>query len=75
MKKLNFKIVILVAAVSVVLFSSCRRFKCLKGKGDIRTENRKMQGFTKIDISGGYKVILKQDSSESIVISIDDNLM
>lgn len=74
MKNLNFKIVLLVAAVSITLFSSCRRFRCIKGTGNQRTETRKMTGFTKIDVSGGYKVTLKQDSSESIAINIDDNL-
>ncbi|MBB3970587.1 head GIN domain-containing protein [Mucilaginibacter phyllosphaerae] len=75
MKKIDFKILILIAAVSVTLFSSCRRFRCIKGKGEIRTESRKMKSFTKIDVSGGYRVVLKQDSSEAISISIDDNLM
>ncbi|MGY4536834.1 hypothetical protein ACVW0P_001248 [Mucilaginibacter sp. UYNi724] len=74
MKNLNFKIVLLVAAVSITLFSSCRRFRCIKGNGSQRTEARKMTSFTKIDVSGGYKVVLKQDSTESISITIDDNL-
>ena len=74
MKTFNFKILLLIAAVSVTLFSSCRRFRCIKGTGSVRTETRKMKGFTKLDISGGYKVTLKQDSTESISISIDDNL-
>src|SRR4051812_3056421 len=74
MKTPNFKILLLVAALSVTLFSSCRRFRCIKGTGNVRTETRKMKGFTKLDISGGYKVTLKQDSTESISISIDDNL-
>jgi hypothetical protein len=74
MKTLNFKILLLVAATSITLFSSCRRFRCVKGTGNVRTETRKMTGFTKIDISGGYKVTLKQDSSESISITTDDNL-
>jgi hypothetical protein len=74
MKTTNFKILLLVAAVSVTVFSSCRRFRCIKGTGSVRTETRKMTGFTKLDISGGYKVTLKQDSTESISISIDDNL-
>jgi hypothetical protein len=56
------------------LLSSCRRFRCVKGTGNVRTETRKMAGFTKIDISGGYKVTLKQDSTESISITTDDNL-
>jgi hypothetical protein len=74
MKTLNFKILLLVAATSITLFSSCRRFRCVKGNGNVRTETRKMTGFTKVDISGGYKVTLKQDSSESISITTDDNL-
>jgi hypothetical protein len=72
--KLNFKILLLVAATSITLLSSCRRFRCVKGTGNVRTETRKMAGFTKIDISGGYKVTLKQDSTESISITTDDNL-
>jgi hypothetical protein len=74
MKTLNFKILLLVAATSITLFSSCRRFRCVKGTGNVRTETRKMSGFTKLDIAGGYKVTLKQDSTESISITTDDNL-
>jgi hypothetical protein len=33
-----------------------------------------MTDFTKVDISGGYKVTLKQDSTQSIAITTDDNL-
>lgn len=74
MKTLNFKILLLVAATSITLFSSCRRFRCVKGTGNVRTETRKMNNFTKLDIAGGYKVTLKQDSTESISITTDDNL-
>jgi hypothetical protein len=74
MKTLNFKILLLVAVTSVTLFSSCRRFRCVKGNGNVRTETRKMGDFHKIDISGGYKVTLKQDSTESVSITTDDNL-
>jgi len=74
MKTINFKILLLVAAVSITLFSSCRRFRCVKGNGNVRTETRKMGSFSKIDISGGYKVTLKQDSTESVSITTDDNL-
>jgi uncharacterized protein YaiE (UPF0345 family) len=74
MKTLNFKILLLVAATSITLFSSCRRFRCVKGTGNVRTETRKMSNFTKLDIAGGYKVTLKQDSTESISITTDDNL-
>ncbi|RYU86582.1 DUF2807 domain-containing protein [Mucilaginibacter terrigena] len=75
MKNSNFKILLLVAAVSITLFSSCRRFRCVKGNGNVKTEARKMVDFTKVDLSGGYKVTLKQDSSQSITITTDDNLL
>jgi hypothetical protein len=74
MKNFNFRVLILIAAVSITLFSSCRRFRCVKGTGNVRTETRKMTDFTKVDISGGYKVTLKQDSTQSISITTDDNL-
>ena len=74
MKTLNFKILLLIAATSITLFSSCRRFRCVKGTGNVRTETRKMNNFTRLDIAGGYKVTLKQDSTESISITTDDNL-
>jgi hypothetical protein len=74
MKKSDLKIVILIAAVSITLFSSCRRFRCIKGDGSVKTETRKMADFTKVDISGGYKVTLKQDSSQSVAITTDGNL-
>ena len=74
MKFFNTKILFIAAITSLTLFSSCRRFKCIKGTGHVRTETRKMNDFTKIDVAGGYKVTLKQDSTESIAISIDDNL-
>ncbi|MBB5397700.1 head GIN domain-containing protein [Mucilaginibacter sp. AK015] len=74
MKTSGLKILILLA-VSVTIFSSCRRFRCVKGNGNVKTESRKMVDFNKVDISGGYKVTLKQDSSESVVINTDDNLL
>jgi hypothetical protein len=39
------------------------------------TENHKMADFKQIDISGGFKVNLKQDSSMAVSITADDNLM
>jgi hypothetical protein len=39
------------------------------------TESHKMGDFKQIDISGGFKVNLKQDSSLNVSITADDNLM
>jgi hypothetical protein len=74
MKKAFKQILILTAVVSITTFSSCR-FNCKRGSGKVVTENRKVSDFTKVDISGGYKVRLVQDSSLNVSISADDNLM
>jgi hypothetical protein len=75
MKNFSFKILVIVAAASVTLFSSCKKFRCVRGSGNVKTESRKVSDFTKIDVSGGFKVTLKQDSSLAVGISADDNLL
>ncbi len=74
MKKLFFNLALLISVISLTLLSSCR-FGCVKGSGHRVSENRKVSDFTRIDISGGYKVILKQDSSLSVTVGADDNLI
>jgi len=55
--------------------SSCV-FSCVHGSGHPVTENRAVtQDFTKLEISGGFKVILKQDSSGKISLTADDNIL
>jgi hypothetical protein len=74
MKKVYSTALTAIAGISLLLLSSCG-MNCLKGSGNEVTENRKVTDFTKLDISGSYKVILKQDSSLGITITGDDNLL
>jgi hypothetical protein len=74
MKKTYLKILTTIAGISLMLLSSCS-FRCEHGSGHQVSETRKLGNFTKIDISGGFKVILKQDSSLAITVSADDNLI
>ena len=74
MKKIHLAILLLLACVTLGILSSCR-FYCVRGSGNQLSETRKLGDFQKIDISGGYKVNLKQDSSLSIKITADDNLL
>ncbi len=73
MKKLHLTSILFIAFVSVALLPSCR-IKCIKGSGNRTTQNLKMGDFSKLDIEGGYKVVLKQDSSKTVSITADDNL-
>jgi len=74
MNKKHLIAITFIAAIAVTAFSSCR-FGCAKGSGHQVTESRKVTDFKRIDISGGFKVHLKQDSSLNVTISADDNLM
>ena len=74
MKKLHLTIFTLVAGVALAGLSSCR-FSCAHGSGHQQSEDRKVGSFKSISIAGGYKVILKQDSSFAVKITADDNLL
>ncbi|TSD66173.1 DUF2807 domain-containing protein [Inquilinus sp. KBS0705] len=75
MKKLYTTLFILVTFASVCSLSSCQRFRCKRGSGNQVTENRKLSDFNSVDISGGFKVTVVQDSSQTIAVHADDNLM
>lgn len=63
-----------VAAAAVAVLPSCK-YRCIKGSGHQVTENHKTGNFTDLKVSGGFKVNLKQDSSQTVNITADDNLM
>ena len=74
MKRIQITILAVTAAIVLGSFYSCR-FHCVRGSGNQATENRKVEDFTRIKISGGFKIVLKQDSSLSVKITADDNLL
>jgi len=74
MKTNYLNAILFIAAISLSLLSSCQ-FGCVKGSGHQVSESHKMADFSQIDISGGFKVNLKQDSSLAVTINADDNLM
>jgi hypothetical protein len=68
--------VFLLAAIIVTL-SSCDMFggKRVSGNGKIITQDRKVSSFSSIEASGSLKVHIRQDSSSSVRIETDENLM
>lgn len=71
MKKL-----LLILSVFTLVFSSlvsCNS-SCEKGSGKAATEDRKVAAFTKINVTGAYKVVLKQGVA-SVKVTADDNLL
>jgi hypothetical protein len=74
MKKNYLHDLLVVAGFGMASLSSCD-MDCIQGSGHQVTETRKVVDFKKIDISGSFKVYLKQDSSLTVTITADDNIM
>src|SRR5687768_5064695 len=59
------------------IFSSCNWFggKRVSGNGNIIAQDRKVSSFHSIEASGSVSVHMRQDSSSSVRIETDENLM
>lgn len=68
--------IFIVAASSLVLFTSCREIfaKRIRGNGNVTTQVRTAGQFNSIDVSGNIDVYARQDSSPSIKVEADENL-
>jgi len=73
-KKAHLAMLLLITGLTVTALQACR-FGCIRGSGNVTSETRKVGDFTKIDISGDFKIILKQDSSLNLNITADNNLL
>ena len=47
----------------------------LKGNGNMQTQDRKVSGFTGIDVSGGFSVEITQGNNESVRLEAEENLL
>ncbi len=74
MKKHLYFLPVLLALVSVITMPSCH-IGCIKGSGKEVNENRIVGSFSKLEISGAFKINLKQDSGHALTVMADDNLM
>ena len=63
--------------VILVFASGCSEIggRRIRGSGNIITENRNETGFSSIDISGAIDVYIKQDSTSSVKVEADDNIL
>jgi hypothetical protein len=74
MKAKYLAILTIIAGIIITGLSSCV-FHCVKGSGNMATDSHQLSDFNKINIEGGFKVVLKQDSSLMLKITADDNLL
>lgn len=75
MKKIYVFMLVIAASYAVVSLSACNGLGCKNGSGKMVSESRNVGDFSKIDISGSFTVVIKQDSVPSVSITADDNLM
>lgn len=70
------KSLLIVLALPVIL-GSCRHFlgKRVKGNGEIRTEERSVNNFKNVEVSGAAKVYVSQGSPATVKIEGDANLL
>ena len=47
----------------------------ITGDGDVVKEDRKVSGFTSLEVSGAFSVYLTQGNSEALTVEADENLM
>jgi len=71
------KKIALFSLVILVFASGCREIagRRVKGSGHIISENRTASGFNSIDVSGAIDVYVKQDSTTSVKVETDDNIL
>ncbi|WP_342647598.1 head GIN domain-containing protein [Mucilaginibacter sp. CSA2-8R] len=74
MKKHLYFLPILLLLIGVITLPACH-IGCIKGSGKKVNESRMVGSFSKLDISGEFKINLKQDSGHAVTVMADDNLM
>nr|WP_294790955.1 head GIN domain-containing protein [uncultured Mucilaginibacter sp.] len=74
MKTLYKSISLVSLSILVITVQSCNT-ECIQGSGKNATDKRQVAEFTKLDIAGSFNVTLVQDSSNSVTINADDNII
>lgn len=75
-KPLNMKRFSLVAAITVLLFSSCEEItgERIRGNGNVISQARTYSNFSGVEVSSAIHLYVKQDSVYSVKVETDENL-
>ena len=66
---------IIFLAVLMAFLNSCEYSARHRGDGNIMVEDRDIEEFTEVTLSGGYEVILRKSNHYALTIEADENLM
>jgi len=64
----------LIFIVVIFFLSGCDQIIPVVGNGNIIKQDRAASGFTKVEVSGSFQVLLIQGETESLTIETDENL-
>lgn len=67
------KILIILMLVAVSVFTGCRE-RGIKGSGEVITEEREIEEFSRIEVSGAYNINIVVGDRTSLSIAAEDNL-
>jgi len=71
------KNVFLFSLLILVFASSCREIagRRVRGSGNVTSQTKSVSGFRNVNVSGAIDVYVKQDSSTSVRVEADDNIL
>lgn len=69
---MTFQRILILIVLSFTLYSC---INSIDGNGNVITEERPVDSFNKIDISGGFEVFINQGKSEKLELEVDQNLL
>ncbi|MGA9269380.1 MAG: head GIN domain-containing protein [Lutimonas sp.] len=61
--------------ILITLFMSCTSDDEINGSGNLITESRDVDAFSKVSSEGVFEVVITQGSPQSVEITADDNIM
>jgi len=65
---------ILISCIALI-FSSCSNNDCISTQGEVTSEQRTVDDFTKIELEGAFKVNISQDSFSMMKITAHENVI
>lgn len=68
-------ILFLLVGVSLHLSAQEQNGSNIKGSGTMKTEERALNNFTRIQAEGDYNLVITQDALQKVTIKTDDNIM
>lgn len=69
------KLTLLILTAFSFIFCACGNNRCIQAEGDIKQEQRNIEDFSKLELSGAFKVLISQDSFSIMKINAPENVI